>query len=79
MLSMAMAALWLGGILLYGIGAGLKVGMGTSAGFVLMVASVVIAANVAGIPFGGMDICIPQDKKGYLPVGWCRFYFRSWL
>ena len=52
MLSTAMGVLWLGGILLYGIGASLMGTYGTSVGFVLMVASVVIAANVAGVLSG---------------------------
>ena len=52
MLSTSMAVLWLGGILLYGIGASLAGTYGTSVGFVLMVASVLIAANVAGILTG---------------------------
>jgi len=63
MLSMAMAVLWLGGILLYGIGATLAGRYGTSAGFVLMVASVVIAANVAGILTGEWTSVSPMTKR----------------
>jgi L-rhamnose-H+ transport protein len=63
MLSMAMAVLWLGGILLYGIGATVAGRYGTSAGFVLMVASVVIAANVAGILTGEWTSVSPRTKR----------------
>jgi L-rhamnose-H+ transport protein len=62
MLSMAMAVLWLGGIVLYGIGATLAGRYGTSAGYVLMAASVVIAANAAGILTGEWTAVSPRTK-----------------
>jgi L-rhamnose-H+ transport protein len=63
MLSLTMAVLWLGGILLYGIGATLAGRYGTSAGFVVLAASVVIAANVAGILTGEWTSVSPRTKR----------------
>jgi L-rhamnose-H+ transport protein len=62
-LSTAMGVLWLGGILLYGIGATLTGKYGTSEGFVLLVASVVIAANVAGVLSGEWRSVSSKTKR----------------
>jgi L-rhamnose-H+ transport protein len=51
-LAIAMALLWLGGIVLYGIGATLAGRYGTSVGFALFSASIILAANVGGILAG---------------------------
>jgi L-rhamnose-H+ transport protein len=61
-LAAAMAVLWLGGILLYGIGANLIGKYGTAVGFVLMTSSVLIAANVAGILTGEWKSVSPRTK-----------------
>ena len=63
LLSLAMGVLWLGGILLYGVGAMLTGPYGTSVGFVLLVASVLIAANVAGIFAGEWNSVSSKTKK----------------
>jgi L-rhamnose-H+ transport protein len=68
MLSIAMGVLWLGGILLYGIGATLAGTYGTSVGFVLMVASVLIAANVVGI-YSGEWKSVSRKTKRFLYGG----------
>jgi L-rhamnose-H+ transport protein len=62
-LSTGMAVLWLGGILFYGIGATLTGTYGTSVGFVLLVASILIAANVAGILSGEWTSVSSRTKK----------------
>jgi L-rhamnose-H+ transport protein len=62
-LSVSMGILWLGGILLYGIGATVAGKYGTSVGFVLFVASVVVAANVAGIFAGEWTSVSPTTKR----------------
>jgi archaellum component FlaG (FlaF/FlaG flagellin family) len=63
-----MGILWLGGILLYGIGATVAGKYGTSVGFVLFVASVVVAANVAGI-FAGEWKSVSSTTKRLLTGG----------
>jgi L-rhamnose-H+ transport protein len=51
-LAIAMALLWLGGMVSYGIGATLVGRYGTSVGFALFSASIILAANVGGILAG---------------------------
>jgi L-rhamnose-H+ transport protein len=68
MLASAMAALWLGGILLYGIGANLTGKYGTALGFVLMTSSVLMAANLAGILTGEWK-SVSGRTKGQLAGG----------
>jgi len=51
-LAIAMGLLWLGGIVSYGIGATLVGRYGTSVGFALFSASIILAANVGGILAG---------------------------
>jgi len=51
-LSVAMALLWLGGIVCYGIGATLAGRYGTSVGFALFSASNVLSANLSGVLTG---------------------------
>ena len=51
-LAIAMALLWLGGMVCYGIGATLVGRYGTSVGFALFNASILLAANVGGILTG---------------------------
>jgi L-rhamnose-H+ transport protein len=51
-LAVAMALLWLGGMVCYGIGATLVGRYGTSLGFALFNASITLAANVGGILSG---------------------------
>jgi len=51
-LAVAMALLWLGGMVSYGIGATLVGRYGTSVGFALFSASIILAANVGGILSG---------------------------
>jgi L-rhamnose-H+ transport protein len=51
-LAIAMGLLWLGGIVSYGIGATLVGRYGTSVGFALFSASIILAANVDGILAG---------------------------
>ena len=51
-LAVAMALLWLGGMVCYGIGATLVGRYGTSVGFALFNASITLAANVGGILAG---------------------------
>ncbi len=63
MLSLAMALLWLGGIILYGIGANLIGAYGTSVGFVAMTSSVLLAASAAGIFAGEWKFASLGTKK----------------
>jgi L-rhamnose-H+ transport protein len=51
-LAIAMAVLWLGGMVCYGIGATLVGRYGTSVGFALFSASIILAANAGGILAG---------------------------
>jgi L-rhamnose-H+ transport protein len=51
-LAIAMGLLWLGGIVSYGIGATLVGRYGTSVGFALFSASIILSANVGGILAG---------------------------
>jgi L-rhamnose-H+ transport protein len=63
MLSLMMALLWLGGILLYGVGATLMGSYGTSVGFVVMCALVLISANTTGILTGEWKSTSSSTKR----------------
>jgi L-rhamnose-H+ transport protein len=63
LLGVAMALLWLGGLIGYGIGATLAGKSGTSLGFVLMIASIILASNMLGILTGEWKATSPRTKK----------------
>ena len=63
LLGVAMALLWLGGLIGYGIGATLAGKYGTSLGFVLMIASIILASNMLGILTGEWKATSPRTKK----------------
>ena len=63
-----MALLWLVGMLGYGIGATLAGRYGTSVGFVLLAASIILASNLLGILTGEWKATSPKTKK-LLAVG----------
>ncbi len=58
-----MALLWLGGLIGYGIGATLAGKYGTSLGFVLMIASIILASNMLGILTGEWKATSSRTKK----------------
>ncbi|MGO8735105.1 MAG: L-rhamnose/proton symporter RhaT [Terriglobia bacterium] len=62
-LGVAMALLWLGGLIGYGIGATLAGKYGTSLGFVLMIASIILASNMLGILTGEWKATSSRTKK----------------
>jgi L-rhamnose-H+ transport protein len=62
-LAIAMALLWLGGIVCYGIGATLAGRYGTSVGFALFSASIILAANVGGILAGEWRSTSAKTRK----------------
>ncbi len=68
LLGVAMALLWLGGMVGYGIGATLAGKYGTSVGFVLLAASIILASNLLGILTGEWKSTSPRTKK-LLAVG----------
>jgi len=55
--------LWLGGMVGYGIGATLVGKYGTSLGFALLVASIILASNIVGILTGEWKATSPKTKK----------------
>jgi L-rhamnose-H+ transport protein len=63
LLGVAMALLWLGGMVGYGIGATLAGKYGTSVGFVLLAASIILASNLLGILTGEWKATSPKTKK----------------
>jgi L-rhamnose-H+ transport protein len=63
LLGVAMALLWLGGMVGYGIGATLAGRYGTSLGFVLFAASIILASNLLGILTGEWKATSPKTKK----------------
>ena len=63
LLGVAMALLWLGGMVGYGIGATLVGKYGTSLGFALLVASIILASNIVGILTGEWKATSPKTKK----------------
>jgi L-rhamnose-H+ transport protein len=63
LLAVAMALLWLGGMVGYGIGATLVGKYGTSLGFALLVASMILASNILGILTGEWKATSPKTKK----------------
>jgi L-rhamnose-H+ transport protein len=63
LLGVAMALLWLGGMVGYGIGATLAGKYGTSVGYVLLTASIIIASNLLGILTGEWKATSPKTKK----------------
>ena len=68
LLGVAMGLLWLGGMVGYGIGATLAGRYGTSVGFVLLAASIILASNLLGILTGEWKATSPKTKK-LLAVG----------
>jgi L-rhamnose-H+ transport protein len=63
LLGVAMALLWLGGMLGYGIGATLAGKYGTSLGFVLFAGSIILTSNMLGILTGEWKATSPKTKK----------------
>jgi L-rhamnose-H+ transport protein len=63
LLGIAMALLWLGGMVGYGIGATLTGKYGTSAGYVLLTASIILASNLLGILTGEWKATSPKTRK----------------
>jgi L-rhamnose-H+ transport protein len=63
LLGVAMALLWLGGMVGYGIGATLAGRYGTSVGYVLLTASIILASNLLGILTGEWKATSPKTKK----------------
>ena len=63
LLGVAMALLWLGGMVGYGIGATLAGKYGTSVGFVLLAASIILASNLLGILTGEWKGTSIKTKK----------------
>jgi L-rhamnose-H+ transport protein len=63
LLGTAMALLWLGGMVGYGIGATLAGKYGTSVGFVLLAASIILASNLLGILTGEWEATSSKTKK----------------
>jgi L-rhamnose-H+ transport protein len=63
LLGVAMALLWLGGMVGYGIGATLAGRYGTSVGFVLLAASIILTSNLLGILTGEWKATSPKTKK----------------
>jgi L-rhamnose-H+ transport protein len=59
----AMAALWLGGVLGYGMGTTFFSGAGTSFGFAFLIASTVLASNMLGLFSGEWDDTTPRTKR----------------
>jgi len=57
MLAVAMAHIWVAGIVCYGIGVTLMVKYGTSIGFTLLTASQISSANAAGMLTGEWNEC----------------------
>ena len=68
LLGVAMALLWLGGMVGYGIGATLTGKYGTSVGYVLLTASIILASNLLGILTGEWKATSSRTKK-LLAVG----------
>jgi len=62
-LAVAMGLLWLGGIVFYGIGATLVGRYGTSVGFALFSASIILSANLSGILTGEWKSTSPRTRK----------------
>jgi len=63
LLGIAMALLWLGGMVGYGIGATLTGKYGTSAGYVLLTASIILASNLLGIFTGEWRATSPKTRR----------------
>jgi len=63
LLGVAMALLWLGGMVGYGIGATLAGKYGTSVGYVLLAASIILASNLLGILTGEWRATSPKTRK----------------
>jgi L-rhamnose-H+ transport protein len=63
LLGVAMALLWLGGMVGYGIGATLAGKYGTSVGYVLLAASIILASNLLGILTGEWKATSPKTRK----------------
>jgi L-rhamnose-H+ transport protein len=63
LLGVAMALLWLGGMVGYGIGATLAGKYGTSLGYVLLTASIILASNLLGILTGEWKATSPKTKQ----------------
>jgi L-rhamnose-H+ transport protein len=63
LLGVAMGLLWLGGMVGYGIGATLAGKYGTSVGFALFAASIILASNLLGILTGEWKATSPRTKK----------------
>ena len=63
LLGVAMALLWLGGMIGYGIGATLAGKYGTSVGYVLLAASIILASNLLGILTGEWRATSPKTRK----------------
>jgi hypothetical protein len=62
-LALAMAMLWLSGIVGYGIGATLVGRYGTSLGFALFITAVILSSNALGIVTGEWKATSPGTKK----------------
>jgi L-rhamnose-H+ transport protein len=63
LLGVAMALLWLGGMVGYGIGATVVGKYGTSLGFAFMAAATIVASNTLGILQGEWKSTSPKTKK----------------
>jgi L-rhamnose-H+ transport protein len=63
LLGIAMGLLWLGGMGGYGIGATLAGRYGTSVGYVLLTASIILASNLLGILTGEWKATSPKTRK----------------